>query len=443
MSESKQRRSALGVSRRGFLRASAAGAGAAAALSLARGAHAAGSDILRVGLIGCGGRGAGAAVNALTAEPGTRLVALADAFPEAVAGALERIKQAVPERGQQIAVGRERCFAGFDAYQKLIASGVDVVLLATPSHFHPIHMKAGIEAGKHVFCEKPHAVDAPGVRTVLAVAEEARRKNLSLVSGLCARYNLGYRETVRRILDGAIGDIIAIQESYLAGASFHVPRKPTFTEMEFQLRNWHRFAWLSGDWTGLMLIHGLDRAAWVLRDEPPRRAWGLGGKSGHPAGSFGDTFDFHAVVFEYASGVRMFAYTRQDAGGAFNEVSDWILGAKGRANIDAMRIEVPGKSPWRYSGPMTSMYDVEMQEMLSGIRAGRPLNNGTYMARSTMLAVMARAVTYTGQAVSWNDMMQSEEKLAPARYAFDADPPILPDKNGRYPAPIPGLTRFS
>ncbi len=264
------------ASRRDFLKASAVAAGAATGtLLVPRGVHAAESEILKVGLIGCGGRGTGAATDALKADKNTQVAAMADMFPERLESSLTNLQR---EAAGRIDVPQERQFVGFDAYQQLLATDVDVVILATPPHFRPAHLKAAIAAGKHVFCEKPVAVDAPGVRSVMETVEQAREKKLSLVSGLCYRYDLPKRELVKRIHDGAIGDIQTMEVNYNTGTLWHHDRKPEWSDMEYQLRNWLYFTWLSGDFNVEQHIHSLDKAAWVMKDEPPLRpsAWADG-----------------------------------------------------------------------------------------------------------------------------------------------------------------------
>ncbi len=319
----------------------------AGGLSIARGAHAGGDDLLKIGLIGCGGRGSGAAVNALGADKNCKLVAMADAFADRLDGSLAAITKAADSRTKWPLTPDHR-FVGLDAAEKLIQSDVDVVILAEPPHFRPMHLKAAVEAGKHVFCEKPVAVDAPGVRSVLATAEEAKKKNLNLVSGLCWRYDQGVCETMKRVLDGAIGEIRSIQETYLAGPLWHRARQPDWTEMEYQLRNWHYFIWLSGDFNTEQHVHSLDKAAWAMRDEPPVRAWGIGGRQVRDP-KYGDVYDHHAVVYEYPDGVNVHSYCRQMAGCPSN-VTDVIVGTKGRAIVlDKLRIE--GENPWHFTGP--------------------------------------------------------------------------------------------
>lgn len=429
------------LSRRKFIKGSTGtvvGAGIAGGLNIARSAHAAGDEVLKVGLIGCGGRGSGAAVNALNADKSVRLTAMADVFEDRLNGSLQRIKKIKPD---QVVVDDDHQFVGFDAYQELIQSGVDVVLVAAASHFHPIFMKAAVDAGKHVFVEKPHAVDALGVRTVLAASEEAKKKNLSVVSGLTWRYHPGVRETMKRVLDGAIGELVAIQETYMHNPfrQYRRDRKPDWTEMEHQMHNWYHFNWLSGDDICQGLVHSLDKAAWAMREEPPVSAWGTGGREVCTGPEHGDLFDHHAVVYEYASGVRVYGYSRGQ-NGCYSDVSDHILGTKGRCNVLKHRIE--GETNWRYKGPKVNMYDIQHRELFDSIRAGKPINNGLYMARSTMLAILGRMVTHTGQTITWDQAINSKEVLAPERYAWDADPPTKPDENGQYPIPLPGVTKF-
>jgi predicted dehydrogenase len=416
--------------RRTFLETCAATA--AAALPIARGAHAAGSDVLRVGLVGCGGRGTGAALNALRADAHAKLVALADVFAEPIPKCLAQLTKAHPT---QVAVKPDHQFSGWDAYRQLIDC-VDVVLLATPAHFHPLHLQAAVAAGRHVFVEKPHGVDPVQVRMVQAACDEARRKNLCVVSGLCWRYHPAARETMQRVLDGAIGQVLAVQETYMTGFSWTRPRQPGDTEMKYQMRNWYNFTWLSGDLPGLTLIHSLDKGSWALGDVPPERVWGLGGRQVRVGREYGDVYDHHALVYEYASGARMYAYVRQH-GGCFNSVDDLILGTRGRC--EPQRGRITGASNWQYRGPQRAMHDEEHVALFRAIRSGRPLNNGNYMATSTMLAVMARMATWSGQAISWEQAMKSQQRLAPAAYTWDTAPPVLPDVHGNYPIAMPGL----
>src|SRR5512137_2634418 len=290
--------------RREFLRTSATLAGAAtfAPLAVEHSAHAAGSDAIRIGLIGCGGRGTEATANAMNAGRDVRVVALADLFQERLDASLANLKAAKPD---QVQVAPDHRFVGFDAYEKVLASSVDAVLIATASHFHPRILKAAVDAGKHVFCEKPHGIDIPGLKISMAAAKTAKQKGLSLVSGLCWRYDPGVRETMKRIHDGAIGEIVAIQENYLSSPYIVRDRRPGQSEMEYQMWNWYHFNWLSGDQTAQQLIHSIDKSSWALGDVAPVKVWGMGGRQTELDPKFGDQFDHQAVVFEYDNGVRV------------------------------------------------------------------------------------------------------------------------------------------
>ncbi len=420
------------ASRRDFLKTSTAaivGGAAAANLLVSRTAHAAGDDTLKIGLIGCGGRGTGAVGNAFAADANTRLVAVADAFADRANSSLAQLRKTAPER---VAVDAEHTFAGFDAFEKLLATDVDVVILATPPHFRPAHLKAAVAVGKHVFCEKPVAVDAPGVRSVLETAEAAKLKNLAIVSGLCYRYDPPKRELIKRVHDGAIGDILAMQVSYNTGTLWSHPRQPSWSDMEFQLRNWLYFTWLSGDFNVEQHIHSLDKAAWAMHDEPPLRATGLGGRQVRVEEQWGNVYDHIAVTYEYANGVKLFAQCRQMAGCSV-DVSDHLIGNKGSAEM--MRAAIEGPQAWRYHGAKPNMYDEEHKALFASIRSGSPINNGLYMARSTMLAIMGRMVTYTGQTLTWDECLNSSENLTPPKYEWGtvSIPPVAK----------PGITRFA
>jgi len=423
--------SSSGASRRDFLKSSTAvlGGTVAANLLVSRAAHAAGSDVLKIGLIGCGGRGTGAVGNAFAADPNTKLVAVADAFADRAANSIDQLTKGSPER---VAVDADHRFVGFDAYQKLLNTDVDVVILATPPHFRPAHLKAAIASGKHVFCEKPVAVDAPGVRSVLETTELARQKNLTLVSGLCYRYDPPKIETIKRIHDGAIGDILTMHVSYNTGTLWHHGRDKSWSDMEYQMRNWLYFTWLSGDFNVEQHVHSLDKAAWVMNDEPPVQATGLGGRQVRTDEQWGNVFDHFAVIYEYKNGTKLFANCRQMAGCSI-DVSDEIIGNKGNAEL--MKGVIKGPQEWRYRGEKPNMYEEEHRAMFGAIRAGQAINNGTYMARSTMLAIMGRMAAYTGQTLTWDQCLSSTEDLTPAEYKW-GDLAVAPVAK-------PGLTRFA
>jgi predicted dehydrogenase len=427
------------TTRRQFLGTSlAAGAALSLPLAVSRAAHAAGTEGFRVGLIGCGGRGCGAAANAMNAAPDIKLVAMADLFEDRLRPARERLKEGYPD---QVQVDDEHLFHGFDAFRAVIGSDVDVVIIAGASHFHPVHLRAAIDAGRHVFCEKPHALDVPGIRSVTETCEQARRKGLAIVSGLCWRYDPAVRETIKRVQDGAIGDIIAVQENYVGGPYAGRDRQAGWSELEYQFQNWYHFNWLSGDQTAQQLIHSIDKGSWVLGDVPPVKAWGLGGRQVCVDPKYGDQFDHFSVVFEYANGVRMFAYCRDIPGCGFNSTSDIFLGTKGQAFLpDRCRIE--GATPWRAAKSAESMYDVEHKELFASIRAGEPINDGHYMVLSSMLAILAQMVCYTGEEITWERAMTSTLDFSLPEYAWDAEPPIKPNPDGTYPTALPGITKF-
>ncbi len=418
-----------GTTRREFLAASAAGAVALAGAVPA--VHAAGGDTLRIGLIGCGGRGTGAATQALRADPNVKLVAMGDAFSDRLEGSLSQLRSD-GDIADKIDVKPDRRFVGFDAYKQVLASGVDVVLLATPPHFRPIHLKAAVEARKHVFCEKPVAVDVPGARAVLEACRKAKVENLAIVSGLCWRYHHGKRETMKRVHDGAVGEIVALHTNYNTHGLWHKKRGPGMSDMEWQVRNWLYFTWLSGDHIVEQHIHSLDKMAWAMRDVFPVRAFGLGGRQSRTQPEFGHIFDHHAVCFEYENGVKLFSYCRQQDG-THNDVSDYILGTAG--TCDVMKHAITGKNSWRYrDGGKDDMYQNEHDELFASIRAGKPINNGEYMTFSTLMAIMGRMATYTGQLITREMVHNSKEDLSPAKYEF-----------GPLPTPQvarPGITKF-
>ena len=337
----------------------------------------------------------------------------------------------------QVALDDDHCFVGFDGYQKVIDSGVDVVVIACASRFHPEYLKAAIDAGKHVFVEKPHAIDPPGIRSVIATCEDAKKKNLNVVSGLCWRYDTGVQETVKRIQDGAIGDIIAIQETYMRSPYRLIERDPKWNEIEYQYRNWYHFNWLSGDDIAQSLIHSMDKGSWLMNDEPPVMAYGQGGRASSQGAVYGDVFDHNAVMYEYANGVRMYGLGRAQKS-CYDEVSDIVLGTKGRADLINHRIE--GETQWRFDGKKANMYDLEHVALFNAIRSGKTINNGQYMVTSSMLAILGQLVCYTGRKVTWDEAMKGQYKWGPDRCDFSTAPPVLPDANGIYPVPTPGFT---
>ena len=421
------------ASRRRFIKTTAGAALASSAFPLIAPTpvHAAGSDLLRVGLIGCGGRGGGAAQQALLADSNVKLTAMGDAFEDRLSGCLRSLS-AMGKLKDKIDVPPERQFVGFDAYKDVLATDVDVVLLTTPPHFRPIHLKAAVEAGKHVFAEKPVAVDAPGVRSVLASCAEAKRKQLSVVSGLCLRYDAGFRETVQRLHDGAIGDIHTLMANDYRGTIWVRPKEPDWTDMHWQMRNWYYFTWLSGDFNVEQHVHYLDVCAWIM-DGYPAKAIGLGGRQARTDAVYGNIYDHHSVTYEYENGARIFSHCRQQAG-CKNETTAKVTGTQGSAEVAERRLEIKTDSTWRFRDQVKNMYQVEHDELFAGIREGRPLNNGEYMAKSTLLAIMGRMATYTGQEVTWEEAFQSQQDLSPEAYAWGPAPKIE--------IAVPGITKL-
>jgi predicted dehydrogenase len=426
----------LSPSRRDFLEtSSAAVASSLAALALPQYVHAAGSDLLKVGLVGCGGRGTGAANQALKADPNVKLWAMGDAFGDRLEANLERL-QVMDDLAAKIDVPHDRRFVGFDAYKQVIDC-CDVVLLATPPQFRPLHLAAAVAAGKHVFAEKPVAVDAPGVRRVLATCEEARQKGLAVVSGLCLRYDWSFRETVKRIHDGAVGKVMALQANDYRGPIWVKPRQPDWSDMTWQMRNWYYFTWLSGDFNVEQHVHFLDVCAWIMHNEYPVKAIGLGGRQVRTGPEYGHIYDHFSVTYEYKDGAKLFSNCRQQAG-CDNDMSAHVLGTKGTADIAERKKGMRIKSElgdWTYDRPENSLYQTEHDELFASIRKGEPLNNGEYMARSTLLAIMGRMAAYTGEAITWEMAQNSQEDLTPPSYDWDvkfAVPPVA----------MPGVTKF-
>lgn len=406
-------------SRRDFIKATGATVVAASMMSRA---HAADSDTIRVGLIGCGGRGSGAAVQALRADPNAQLVAVGDVFADHLTSRLQSIKKS--DVGDRVVVDADHQFVGFDAHKKVIAA-CDVVLLCSPPAFRPTHLAAAVEAGKHVFCEKPVAVDAPGVRSVMATCKRAKEKNLNIVSGLCYRYEFKKQATMERIHDGSIGDITTMQTSYNTGTLWHRGQKPEWSEMEYQIRNWLYFDWLSGDHITEQHIHSLDKLAWAMQDETPVRVTSSGGRIQRTDAKYGNIYDHFNTVYEWANGVKGFSSCRQ-WGNSSTDVSDHVFGTKGTAHIQSHTINYRDGETWRWQeeGP-DDMYQNEHNALFSAIRKGEVINNGEYMCNSTMMAIIARMSAYTGQTLTWDEALASNETLGPKNLAW-SDLPMRP-----------------
>ena len=418
--------------RRQFL-AGAAGAAVAATTPVAtaspRKVRARSAETLKVGLIGCGGRGTGAAANALRADPNTELVALGDSFADHLERSLSTLRR---DFGEQVVVDDDHKFVGFNAYKGVIDT-CDVILFATSPHFRPQHVAYAVEKGRHMFVEKPVAVDAPGLRAIWDSCRAAEKKRLSVVSGLCYRYDFAKVETFKRLHDGAIGDITALQCTYNTGELWHRGRQPEWSEMEFQMRNWLYFTWLSGDHIAEQHIHSIDKILWAMGDEAPVKCVSSGGRIKRTDAKYGNVYDHFNTTFEWKNGVRGFSSCRQ-WNGAASDVSDHAFGTNGVARLQRHRIE--GKNKWRYrSDQPNNMYQNEHDALFRAIRADKPINNGDYMCKATMMAIMGRMAAYTGKAVTWDEAMNSQLDLTPPKYEW-GDLAVAP-------VAIPGVTQFT
>lgn len=423
------------VSRRKFI--STTGVATVGALSAGRLAFAQASDTLKLALIGCGGRGSGAASQALNV-PGTKLIAMADAFPDRLEGALANLKQS---QGAKVDVPPDRQFVGLDAYKNAIALA-DVVILATPPGFRPMQFEEAVRQGKHIFAEKPVATDGPGVRRFLAAAEEAKRKNLKVGIGLQRHHQPGYIETIQRLHDGAIGDIHTMRVYWNDAGVWVNPRKPGQTELEYQMRNWYYFNWLCGDHIVEQHIHNLDVANWV-KNGYPVKARGMGGRQVRTEKKFGEIYDHHAVEFFYEDGSTVFSQCRHIPG-CWSEVNEHAVGTKGISNVGGNIIKPTSGEGWRFkSDKKVDPYQQEHDDLFAAIRANTPYNEAFNGAKSTMTAILGRYATYSGVEITWDQALNSQLNLFPDRLAWDAQPKSLPDAEGFYKVAMPGQWKLS
>jgi predicted dehydrogenase len=432
--------SAGGASRRDFLKTSsllAAGGALAGSLSIARSAHAGSDETIKIALIGCGGRGTEACSQALSTTNGPiKLVAMADAFQDRLEGAHKHLSSVHNDR---VDVPKDRQFIGFDAYQKAIDSGIDMLVIATPPGFRPIHFEAAVKANKNVFMEKPVSTDANGIRSVLATAQEAKRKGLKVGVGLQRHHDAKYIETVKRLHDGAIGDITAMRIYWNNPGVWVKQREPKQTEMEYQMRNWYYFVWLCGDHIVEQHIHNLDVAHWV-KGELPVRAVGMGGRQVRTGKEYGEIYDHHNVEFEYADGSRVFSQCRHQPG-TWDIVDEFAHGTKGSSHVGGGGIEIAGGEKWHYDKPVKNAYQVEHDDLQAAIRENREYNEAENGAHSTMMAIMGRMCTYSGIPLTWEQAINSQISVMPKEFTFQSTPPTLPDADGFYPIPMPGKTK--
>ncbi|MFI4870733.1 MAG: Gfo/Idh/MocA family oxidoreductase [Phycisphaerales bacterium JB061] len=432
-----------GINRRDFVKASAAVGASGLLASSALGALTKQNDTLKVGVVGCGGRGTGAMVQALKADANTVLWSAGEAFEGRIENSLDHVQNILLEHAEEgglptgkVEVDESRRHVGFDAYEKVIAE-CDVVLLTTPPAFRPMQLAAAVKAGKHVFCEKPVAVDAPGVRSVLESANLAKRKRLSLMSGFCWRYQNQCRETMLRLHDGGIGDLHTLQTTYnTTGWVRPNAREESWSDTEFQLRNWQYFTPLSGDHIVEQAVHAIDWIAWAMRDVPPARCYAVGGRQTRPdLPETGNVFDHFSVTYEYDDGRRGYHMCRHWPNTP-SDNSAYFLGSKGNCTMQpwTSQHEMSGEMPWRGEAGGNDMYQQEHDELFAAIRSGHPVNDGVPMAQTTLMAIMARQAAYTGQSITWQQALESEENLNPDVFAF-----------GSRPTPsvaVPGNTKF-
>jgi predicted dehydrogenase len=415
------------VKRREFIKTTAA-ASLAAAMPRIPGAYASGSDTIRVGVVGCGGRGTGAAIDCLNSSPGVEVVAMFDLFSDRIESSLAKIKETHPDK---VKVTPERMFTGFDGFKKLSAlPEVNLVIMASPPGFRAMQLRAAVEEGKNVFMEKPVAVDPVGIRSVLASSDLAIKKGLAIVAGTQRRHQARYLDIMKRIHEGAIGELVGGQCYWNQGDLWVKPREPGMSEMEWQCRNWLYFTWLSGDHIVEQHVHNIDVVNWAFRALPVK-VMGMGGRQARTGPEFGNIYDHFAVEYEYPNGVRVMSMCRQTKGAA-DRVEERLVGTKGIAFGYG---EITGASPWKFEGEEQNPYVQEHADLIAAIRAGKPLNEGRRVAESTMCAIIGRMSAYTGRAINWDWAMNSSQlDLTPKNFAFGPNPVD--------PVAVPGFTQL-
>ncbi len=401
------------VSRRDFIKASTA-VSVAAMTNVSKYAFAKGSDIIRVGLIGCGGRGTDAAINCVNSSENVEIVAMGDLFQDRLDSSLAKLSRVADDK---VSVTSDMSFSGFDAYEKVIGCDIDMVILATPPHFRPVHLKAAVEAGKHVFMEKPVAVDPVGIRSIIASSELAKEKGLGIVAGTQRRHQLHYLELMKRIHDGAIGQIVAGQCYWNMEGLWVKEKMSDWSDMEWQCRNWLYFTWLSGDHIVEQHVHNIDVINWAIGTHPVK-CMGMGGRQVRTDEKYGNIFDHFAIEFEYPNGVRVLSMCRQTPG-CVDNVSERVVGTKGFLYTDGSNGHIEGENAYEYDGESPDPYVVEHTDLIKSIREDKPLNEGKRIAESTLCAIMGRMSAYTGRAMKWDWAMKTSElDLSPEKYEF-------------------------
>jgi myo-inositol 2-dehydrogenase/D-chiro-inositol 1-dehydrogenase len=435
MNESNQPAPETGVSRRGFLKTTSAVVGGSllGGLAIERSAFAAPDDTLKIALIGCGGRGSGAAAQAMTADKNVKLIAMADVSESHLEGKLDELKKS---HADMVDVPKDRQFVGWDAYKQAIEIA-DVVILATPPGIRPIHLEAAVDAGKNIFSEKPLAVDGPGIRKVLAAAARAKEKNLKVAVGLQRHHHPKYIEAIKRIHDGAIGDVVSMRCYWNGNRPWKHPRQAGMSEMQYQMDNWYYFTWLCGDHIVEQHIHNLDVMNWI-KQAHPIKAYGMGGAQKPRTSDDGEIFDHHAVEFEYADGTRMFSQCRHIQG-CWDSVAEHAVGTEGSADLqDGGNFVIKGKKSWRENGKGIDAWQLEHYPFFEAIRKNTPYNELEYGAHSTLTAIMGRMATYSGRVIEWDHALNSPLSLGPDVYSWDGKPKPQVGSDGLYPMPMPG-----
>ena len=421
------------ISRRRFIATTSVGAALPLAAGAFGGLSVPRSEEIRVGLIGCGGRGKGAARNALEASPDTTIHAIGDVFPDRVRDARSGFATMSENFGDRAIPGEEHCYAGWDAFQEVLATDCDYVILATPPGFRPQHFEAAIGAGKHVFMEKPVAVDPAGIRTVLEAAKAADARKLSVVSGTQRRHQAGYLAMIEQIRNGAIGTPLAAQCYWNQGGLWSVDAQADRSDMENQLRNWLYHTWLSGDHIVEQHVHNIDVVNWVF-DAHPISVYGVGGREVRTEPKYGHIFDHFSLEFVYPDNRVAHSMCRQQVG-TQQRVEERVIGSEGRATT-GQGIRIHGPNEWRFSGDQVNPYVQEHIDLQASMRGTGPhLNEGQRIAESTMSAIMGREAAYTGQLITWDDAMSSTLDLTPEVHEFGA--------RTEHAVAVPGVTELN
>jgi len=418
------------MTRRNFLATGAVATAAISGFPFVHTSRAQNVKPLKIGVIGCGGRGRGAATNAIEAAPDIHLIALADPFSDRIEECLKTLtnpkRRGGPLKG--IEVKEDHCFSGLDCHEKLLETDVDYVILTGPPGFRPRSFEAAINAGKHVFIEKPVATDPVGIQKILTAGKKAAQKGLSVVAGTQRRHQEPYIETIKRIHDGQIGEVVAGQIYWNGGTLWHRGDKPEWTEMEYQCRNWYYFCWLSGDHIVEQHLHNFDVANWVIGTHPIS-AIGVGGRQARTDPMYGNIYDHFVVDLEYPNDVHIMSMCRQFRG-VDNKIGEFIIGTRGKSDPQG---EIFGANPWKFEGRSIDPYVQEHADLIESIRSGKPVNETQNVAYSTLTAIMGRESAYTGKTVTWDEMMNSDLDLFPKKVEFGPAP--------QRPVPIPGQPR--